>query len=195
MAKQSSQQHLDKLIADCKKAFEKHVITKQEDRRWLIQRLYEDGKPNWTYAAEIIALEGGGLYVGGDIYHIVFAYGPKEPLARLQWIGLCDDVDYYVAQKARIGMGSEELVTEWDSDVARFEVKERIQHDPDDYKILDQSAYEIALESSEREEFLNYISKAFGPDCWEWAGGTGMVVTGRVVCAWAAVRKLCELIK
>lgn len=193
MAEQSAQQYLDKLIINCKKSFEKHVITKQEDRRWLIQRLYEDGKPDWTYAAEVIALEGGGLYVGGDIYHIVFAYGPKEPVARVNWVGLCDDIDYYVAQKATIGMGHH-YVEEWNSDVAKYELAERIKDDPESYEILDQDAYESALETSEPESFREFMHMAFGSSSYEWVGNVGMVTTGRVVSAWAAVNKLSELL-
>lgn len=193
MAETSAKTRLDRLLQDCQKAFEKHVITKTSDRRWLIQRLHEDGVPDWTFAAEIICTEGGGIYVGGDIFPMIFAYGPKDPLERLYWIGTCRDIDYYVAQKARIGLGAE-LCEEWDSDIAHAELKERMRDDSREYEVKNQDAYECALETSEHESFMNYVVDAFGVGAYEWVGSLGNVVSGRVVCAHAAVSRLCQLL-
>lgn len=190
----SAQQVLDKRIAGSKKVFENHVLTKESDRSWLLQIIHKDGKPDWTYAAEIICLEGGSIYVGGDIGSMIFSYGPKDPLERLRWLGHCTDIGYYVVQKARIGMGDDHFVEEWDSDVARYEVKERMKDDPETYVVKDEDYLTNALDAEDRSEFMDCLAKAFGSNAWEWIGETGMVTTWRVTHAHAAIARLCQIL-
>jgi len=193
MFEESAQTLLERTVKQCQQAFVKHVITKTSDRRWLIQRLYDDGKPDWTYAAEIICTEGNGIFVGGDIYPMIFAYGPKDPVERLYWMGTSTDIGYYVAQKAAIGMGRR-ITEEWNSDVAHFEVKKHMAAAPEDYPILDQDAFEDAMQTSDHESFMDYMVKACGNAVYEWIDNVGMVLTGTVICAHAAITRLCELL-
>jgi hypothetical protein len=104
----------DAYIADhqerARKSFEHHVIRSRDDRSWVCQRPYTDEKGGWdsTFWFEAIVLAGGELYVHGDIDGMHFAhYGKHETKEEvLRWMGETRDLGYYVAQKARIGMGS-----------------------------------------------------------------------------------------
>jgi hypothetical protein len=86
--------------------------------RWVI------GIPDtFVYRAEIIAGIGGSLIVHGDVDISRFAhYGDhKDAWSRLRWMAFCSDVDYYVAQKASIGMGHGRW-EEYDDEVARHDL-------------------------------------------------------------------------
>jgi hypothetical protein len=110
-----------------------------ENDRWRIAGKTEGGRTESAYATEIISLWGSRLYVGGDIDDCVFAYSDNsDSVAKLRWIGKCNDVGYYVCQKAQIGMTDNGKLT---------------------------------LEGRGRNR---------GP-------------SARVIYAWAAVRRLCEL--
>lgn len=187
-----AQRHLEMHRDRAAKAFANHVITKQSDRRWLLQRMHADGRPDWTMAGEVIALEGSAIYVGGDIDHVLFAYGPEDPIARLRWMGECKDLGYYVAQKARIGTGRE-LVDLWDEDVAREQLIEYLEDGAE--RVVDKGELDYALEAETREHFYDRACKALGCDAWEVVGHVGQVLAPRVIYAHAALARLCSLLR
>lgn len=129
------------MVQQSRGSFEKHQISKRSDGRWLLQTRYK--KPpegwEWTMAAEIICLENNSIYVGGDIYQAVFGHGPRNPIARVRWMGKCDDLRYYVHQKASIGMVglegvdtfSQEVATEDLRDIVRERIESLVEDDCD----------------------------------------------------------------
>lgn len=167
-------------------AFQHHVIVTESEGRWLLQR---DRK--WAYAAEIIALANGALFVGGDISHVVFGYGPNDPIARVRWIGECEDLGYYVAEKARIGTGAE-LVDQWLDDIAQHELRAFVADNPE--RVVDHDALEDALEQEERHDFTRLAAGALD-DGWEVVGAMGEILAPRVVYAHAALARLCVLLR
>lgn len=187
-------QHLERHRATAARAFENHRITKESDRRWLLQRLRDSGCPDWTYAAEVIVLEGGALYVGGDIAHVVFAHGPRDPVARVRWMGECNDLDYYVRQKAVIGTGLES-VSVWDVDVACDELRAWVAENPED--VRDREAIDEALETDDRNSFYEHAHRGIGrqSEPWEVVADMGEVLSTRVIYAHAALARLCVLLR
>jgi len=194
------QKHLDALKKQAITAFEKHVVADpyvgvQGSDRWFIARSNKDGNGyDGTYATEIIALRNGRLFVGGDIDDCVFAYGDKEPLQRLRWIGCCEDLGYYVKQKATIGLGDGfKLTEEYVPSVALSQLDELIEE---------------AVKENTKEEYLEYLREAKDhvdehDDLMQFVHEhlseyelyyLGGCCSARVVFAWAAVRRLCELL-
>lgn len=110
----SKRDRLRDLISLATEAFRDHRLIRCEGDRWRIAKVKDNGKVESAYATEIISLWGARLYVGGDIDDCIFAYSDNpDPIAKLRWIGRCDDVGYYVCQKAQIGMtDSGKLTTE-----------------------------------------------------------------------------------
>jgi hypothetical protein len=110
------------LTQQAREAFEDHVITRtgEGDERWLLQRLYSDGKPRSDFATEIVSLWGGALYVGGDIDHVIYARYQDDlnPRNKVRWMGAKEEVCAYVLEKANIGMGRPQLV--WDVEEAKI---------------------------------------------------------------------------
>jgi hypothetical protein len=131
------------LVALATGAFAGHGLVEGDlgSDRWRIARI-RDGRIQSAYATEIVSLWGGELHVGGDIDCCIFGRFTDTPshIGKLRWIGRCDDLDWYVCQKARIGMSD---------------------------------SGELTMEGRGRNR---------GP-------------SARVVFAWAAVRKLCELLE
>lgn len=190
------------VIRLAEKEFSNHIITKRsaDGRRYVLQRL-ESGKKLWIYAAEIVVLESREIYVGGDIDYTIFGYGPTDPLERLRWMGECDDIGYYVAQKARIGSGSE-IVDIWDRNIAIEELKTYIAsllesgNKPEDV-IEDEDFLEEAFAADSKEEFFDAAYKALTSDydSWESLASMGVVLAPRVIFAHAAIARLCKLLR
>jgi hypothetical protein len=90
---------------------------------WLLARRYDDGHLRSDLWVRITAAEGY-LTLVGDFGPMVFAHGPRDPLACVRWIG-CKSPDdtYYPTQKAAIGMGGREHVSEYDVAFAREELR------------------------------------------------------------------------
>lgn len=101
MAKQQRDDDFDMTRKLALEAFGEHIITSRGDRRWTMHRLDAEGKRLGSYATEIVQVTRG-ICVGGDIYPVIFQ-------GDLQLIGECHDIQYYVAQKATLGMGSDAL--------------------------------------------------------------------------------------
>lgn len=192
-------EHTIKLAID---AFKDHHLVLDDRKRghWRIARKYDDGTLRSDMAAEIISLWGGRLFVGGDIDDCVFAYsGGREEneafhLRKLAWVGRCKDVSYYVKQKASIGLtDGGKLTEEWDPDVARHQLQEGLKKEY--LSEWDKEAFEGALKRIEdgRPWAETYLAERMEDPC-DFLPHFGMVTSPRVIYAWAACRKLCELI-
>lgn len=171
------------------RAFAKHVITERSEGRWLLQRIHKDGRPESTYATEIVSVRRG-TYVGGDIAPVVFStgYGLGESLS---WS--------YIGEKATIGMSSDKLTVRWEYELAHAELRtyiaERRAEAAEDGSTfeVDEDRLRLALRAYDRHDFLEHAS-ALDHD-WEAVGDMGEVLDARVIYAHAAMGRLCELLK
>jgi hypothetical protein len=193
-----AERHMEKHRKAAAKAFERHTITKRSEHRWLLQRAYEDGKLDWTMAAEVIALEEPAVYVGGDIDHVIFGYGPRDAVARLRWMGECKDLGYYVAQKARIGMGGRgdgDVTKAWILDVAEEEFKAHVAENADYYDGESPDDVWDRVGADDQREFLENYRDSFPDDDMEGIYNMGEVLAPRVIYAHAALARLCVLLR
>lgn len=199
-----SEQHTKKHADNAARQFAGHIITKRGDRRWLLQQMHKDGKPDWTMAAEIIALENSAIYVGGDLYHVIFAHGPRgdspeSVWALLRWMGECTDLGYYVRQKARIGMGGkgDAPVDEWNEKIAKALFAEYLADPEHEGQLKDQVSREYAMRAETQQEFVRHAREALGGgyDANEAVFEMGEVLAPRVICAHAALARLCVLLR
>lgn len=187
-----------------KTAFERHLIRKESEGRWLLQRPQKDGWDDpdgrWdsTFWVEIICLAGEGLYVGGDIQHLIFRYGPKHPEARVFWLGRKPAWNSYVQQKACIGMGGgkHDGVSKWDEKAALADLRsfreelcsygegETLQRRLD---AVDDAV--SAIEDGEEEVYRHLLSEFDDPP------RIGLVVSPRLIYVMAAMSRLCDLLE
>lgn len=201
-------------------AFKNHELVDNREDRWRIAKRYPDGKIDCVHAAEIVSLWGGRIYVGGDIDDCVFAYysssgkgeTPREQhIAKLRWMGCHTDVSYYVRQKASLGLtDGGKLVDEFDVQTAENDLDYRLQQElervqenaatdeerEDDEKRV-RSIFEHAKELVHDDPHVlrTYLyNELHDGDAWEWLAELGMIVSHRVIYAWAALRRLCELL-
>lgn len=188
-----------------REAFRGHYISlSQGDSgggRWLIQRPSKNRSGwDWTMAADIVVMLGGRIVVWGDLHPVLFAHhGPfKDPVEVINWMGKCEDLGYYVHQKASIAC--HEIVDVWERDVARFQLLEMIF--PEEVKRQGRSekfiegikeAIEWHLDSG-RESFLNFVYSELGYDDYEAVCHVGMVISPRVYYAHAALARLSHLL-
>lgn len=187
-------------ICMARKAFERHVITERGEGRWLIQRLYPDGKPESTYWTEICVLRKN-LYVGGDIQPVLFEGGYSASAGRVRWMGESESWGY-IAEKAQAGLRSRESVWKWDAEVAvddfnrwRAERREEEEGEGGDSD-LDEDYVALALAAGDRSEFLEHLGDACDHD-WdrmEEFHGMGEILDARVIYAHAALRRLSQLL-
>jgi hypothetical protein len=196
------QHHIDQAID----AFKDHEIVDTKDGHWRIMKRDKDGHLTNIHYAEIVSLWGGRLFVGGDIDDCVFAYygDYSDHLSKLRWIGKTNDVSYYVRQKASMGLTDNgHLVNEYDEDVASSDLDDHLEtelegtgRDPEKEENL-RSIFSQAKEMAyDPVEMRTYLSDELNDcDCWEWLYTIGVVVSMRVIYAWAAVRRLCELLE
>lgn len=194
-------------------AFKDHELVDCREDRWRIMKREEDGKLTGIHAAEIVSLWGGRLYVGGDIDDCVFAYYGDHPdhLSKLRWMGRCNDVGYYVRQKATVGLtDGGKLVDEFDARVATEDLDFHMQGMLEDIQARATTAEDSGEGEARDIQDIFAQAKLFledphdmraylyrelkDNDAWEWLGTIGNIVSYRVVYAWAAVRRLCELL-
>jgi hypothetical protein len=196
------------MLAQAKEAFSHHQFSARDDSggRWLLQRPYEDGAWRWDMAAEIIALAGGQLYVGGDVDFCIFAYNNSPAAQRVRWMGLCTDVDYYVAQKAHIGTGREltEVFDEeiavhdlqgWLADAEEADGEDGPSHDTEKLRELLEEWRDYGFPEGEHE-LMNelWYSGLSGDFFVDRRHMPGMVLAPRVYYTHAALARLCELL-
>lgn len=189
-------------------AFKGHELVDNREDRWRIMRRDKYGQLTGIHAAEIVSLWGGRLYVGGDIDDCVFAYYGDHPdhRSKLRWMGRCNDVGYYVRQKASMGLtDGGKLVDDFDERVAQedldFQMSELLASlDPGQVEDGDAEYIKDLFDAAKgrmidphtmRQRLYEGLDC---PDAWEWVGSVGNIVSYRVVYAWAAVRRLCELL-
>lgn len=195
-----SKTHLRRLQWFAADAFKDHVLRSElyydegNCARWLI------GKPGTgVMLAEIFAGVTGSLIVHGDCDWCRFAHYSDHRGAwnRLCWMARCTDVDYYVAQKARIGSArcyNDHL--EYDSEVADHDIRlyltelQSTDPNPELVEVLTQ-----ALESVESETELRQFlaDRDRGWDLWEHHFGS--VTPAPVVFAHAALQRLYRLLE
>jgi hypothetical protein len=164
--------------------------------RWLI------GRPGTgVMLTEIIAGVHGSLVVHGDCDLSRFAYYSdyRDAWNRLCWMGRCQDVGYYVAQKASIGMGRSGGGKEYDERVARHELEryvaelrgEDLQHRNQDELIeVLTDALEHVEDEHELRSFLYQNDK--GWDLWEHT--FGRVVATPVITGHLALQRCAHLL-
>lgn len=199
------------LKRDAERAFADHAIRRRSEGRWLIQKRYDDGAWNCTFATEVISLARGELYVGGDIDFVIFGiYGDTaDHEDKLRWMGRHSDFGYYVHQKACIGTGRT-LIDVYDSDAAEAQLREWLaerteqlgeDHDEEDDGPLDVAADELVATINDMIRWmpddpgemlgrLHSVSPSFMDDRHE----LGMVIAPRLYFAHAALRRLCDLL-
>lgn len=192
-------------------AFKDHqlVLDDRENGRWRIARRDENGRLYNEYLTEIISLWGGRLFVGGDIDDCVFAYCssnkdmgiPEFHMFKVAWMGHCNDVSYYVRQKASIGLSDNgKLTGAWNREVALdqlwgmladMELEESPSADGDRNTLHE--AIKMVDGGSGSYDVWNCIYSGYREPN-DVPTDLGMVTSPRVIYAWAACRRLCELI-
>ena len=205
----NEQGYIEKTKAQAIEAFRRHhlILDDRENGRWRIARKYDDGSIEGQYATEVISLWGGRLYVGGDIDDCTFAYysgGHTQDtaawhLAKLRWMGEDDDLGYYVVQKAAVGMTDGNRLTKvWDSDVALYDLNDYIRSasdEEDKFKAAMQEAINVVRQGGDEREMCECLASALDDGGVDILGSIGMVTAPRVIYAWAAMHRLCELIR
>lgn len=201
----SASAHNLRTIRAAIRAFRKHELIEGDEnsRRWRIARRYDDGSVMGQYASEVVSLWGGRLYAGGDISECVFAYysdtndgHPEHHRHKLCWIGRGQDVCYYIHQKATIGIGCNgKLTSTWDDDVARHELQELLDDEDQEWSDEEREAIEYAQSlCSDGEEWVIHHLYENIRDPYDLPNNLGKVVSTRVIYAWAACRKVCQLL-
>jgi hypothetical protein len=191
-------------------AFQGHQIARRSEGRWFLARPAASGwdDPNkrwdWCMATEVIAdLWGGGMFVGGDIDHVIFRHYNGPPEARVRWMGSSRKgaTDCYLVEKAIIGTGRE-LVEVYQGDIAHSDLVQLQKEIGEDEEGRGKKKGPVleAIESIKRccydmgrdEVIRDLLATDYfeGEEIYD----TGMVVAPRVFHAHAALRKLCDLL-
>lgn len=207
------------------KRFEKHKISRRGDGRYLLQEPTSDGGWTWIMAAEIhCSFSRSTILVCGDIDTIAFGHFSDDRKASLEvrerkllnWMGKCRDIEYYVAQKATIGMdggrSGDALVWDFDRELAEKEIRSwiadrekwlRWQGDGDIEHGLEDDDTCAALKRildegiDDRDSVLRELWDTCDHDflySHMEGDGFGMVLSWRVKIAHAAIAKLCQLL-
>lgn len=202
----------ERLHEQAAEAFSRHQIRRQGDGRWLIQRKYDDDN-GWssTFATEVISLYGGELYVGGDIDFVIFGYysDTSSHTDKLDWMGRCNDFGWYINQKATIGTGRK-LIEVYDDDAARDYVRQWLADEReaeqaedreaslslqlDDLLSNDHGRVHSRVPWEDRHQLIEHLHDELGYDVMSERYDIGMVIAPRVYYAYAALRKLCDLL-
>jgi hypothetical protein len=196
--------HREKYLQDyaemARQAFETHQIREESTGRWVIMKPNEKGGWRSEYWTEIICTKGGGLYVDGDISVVVFRYGPEDPLARLAWMAEREKAsDHYFREKACIGMGGkseESILTCFEREIAIADIRAYCAEDEDGESEACKALMEIAEDINDetsQEDLARALYEA-GHDLWEMADYFGVVPSGRMFYAHAALQRLHHLL-
>lgn len=209
-ARELSKAKFERVSADARRAFERHELINSGDRWWFIARRYADdsawkGKIDGAFSASIFCGFHGEIVVTGDISVIEFScYGDSPDVRdRLRWIGRCRDVSYYVAQKARIGMGDDgKLTTDYDCEIAARELREHVEsllEGGNELSDAERAAFahaseQVAYDESSPDTIVGELFASVGYDLVDGVSNLGRVVSSRVIYAYAAVARLCEIL-
>jgi hypothetical protein len=203
------QSRFDDCVELARKAFAQHQIrTTWSDRQWSLMR-WDKANGRWegNHGCDIVVTSWRQIVVAGDIGPMVFAYGSGSPRVTIAWMGGCEDIEYYVEQKARIGMGSESSVAEYAPDVAREDLDQLIETFKENYGEEAEDANVAGLVElvSEAKEWHLYDDSRLRDYLYDNAGefhnflfdgglSIGMVPSGRLIYCHAAIRRLHELL-
>lgn len=209
-------ERLHRIVNSAISTFKGHELIYRNDELglWTIAKRYEDGNKSIRseYYTEIYAGSWGHITVGGDIDYCVFGYysdkrhkGAGHKHAMLKWLG-CSTSFGYIREKACIGLscsGMKDLSTTNDEDVALEKIdyeiktlKDEIDADPDS------RFYDAQIEAWREARALvtgEDLTRAEIHVCdnvqdgWEFLP-LGEVTSSRVIYAWAAMRRACELL-
>ena len=202
---------VEKTSNEAIRSFAKHQIFAESEGRWVIRARGENCGWTSNHLTEIVSLYGGRLFVGGDIDDCVFAYFGRSrdcelsmDLQKVQWIGRCEDLRRYVLEKAKIGLtDGGEITMEWVPEVAQYQLENVKQeyltaYGQDDKKLAEEvsevldRAIELAGDGEPEYEVWACLRDLADPELLPTA--LGRVPSARVVYAWAACRRLCELL-
>jgi hypothetical protein len=183
----------ERLKREATDVFSEHEIRHRTEQSVVIMKRHPKGGWDSAYCAEILAGHFNFLTVVGDCQTVVFG-GNSGPLRhRIAWIGGHTDVDYYVRQKASIGLGFDvdEFVPELVDDL-----KQALTEDVDPTRAAElREAIDHAM--SCEEEPANAIIRELGDanvsDAWEYHSYL-VAPKVRIYYAWAACRRALELI-
>lgn len=187
--------YIERVLKQARDSYKDHELIDRGDRWFHIARRYEDGKVRSDLATDIFCGCFGEITVGGDLNTMVFAYfgDSKQIEPRLRWIGRNKDLEYYVAQKAAIGMTDNGvLTTKFDPQIAIAELKEHPVDSTDELNTI-MDVIEM-LESGETNFNLIYHELYIGLNCTEDLSNLGKVLSPRVIYAYVAIEKLCDLL-
>lgn len=179
-------------------AFKDHHLIRGDKTsdRWVLARKYEDGAVDSTMLTEVVSLWGGRIFVGGDIDDCSFAYysDRRDHLSKLAWMGRCQDIFYYVAQKAQIGLNDGGALTwVWDSDAARYDLYQLAM--AEDATADEKACFIEAMGYVDDGEFMVWEKLYNGvTNPCDLPGKLGKRLSSRVIYAWAALHRLCEIL-
>lgn len=199
--------------------FANHRIVRADKHRWLL-RQPQHGRPEKTarmtpsdgstagwsvlLSAEIICGAHRDILVHGDIGLVAFAYGPRDPIQRLWWMGSRPVVDDYVLEKAHIGMSGDALLQCYDEDLATAELLEWAKDEADGNDPNEETAHVVQTlrDAAHRSDLIcdhrslfDHLYDELGYDHIEGRGDIGMRPAWRLYHAHAAIRRLCALLK
>ena len=212
MPRESKNDYLKSVIADTVKTFSAHQIVESSAHdnlgRWMLMKLYPNGRSMTSMWAEIIEGRGGYLYVNGDISACVFGIcsGQSEPGRTVQWMSRSTPDDY-MAEKLRIGMTGLYPSTDWHSEFAGADLDEYLA----EYLAEERTAYLSSPQQRRRVEELAAIRRELsGGDMDQremcrrlYEAGVdpesfsrwGECPSIRMITAWGALRRLAELLR
>lgn len=190
----AAKEYIESMTSFARASYAEHQILERGPGYWICGRSPGSGQ----YKFEVRSLLFGALYVGGDIDHMIFAQytDSPDPERKLRWIGGHNDIGYYVAQKAAIGMGDGKSVWTYHHPAVIEAYREALE-DPD-LTEEQTEALNTAIESTaaheDREEVIRalYEGGAFHPHDIDTQAGK--VPSPRLVYAWQAVKKVVELL-
>jgi len=215
MPRESKNDYLKSVIADTVKTFSAHQIVESSAHdnlgRWLLMKLYPDGKRMTNMWAEIIEGRGGYLYVNGDISACVFGIcsGQSEPGRTVQWMSPSTP-DGYMAEKLRTGMAGLYPCTDWHSEFAVADLDEYLAEERKAFKDHDDELedHDDELEKQEvysairrelsggdmdqREMWRRLYEAGVDPESFSRWGECPSI---RMITAWGALRRLAELLR
>lgn len=200
----SCDEYLEDARNNAQKEMKDHEIVARTDRSWVCKT---KGENNFWFEAVVVS--AGSLLVHGDISCVLFSQCRyKDPESVLRWMGMTNDLCYYVMQKATIGMnGGPELLESFNAgvwwhealrhledvldDSAKYE-NVRTRPDFSDIKdLVPEWLFEIVSEGpSESGEVGSFDSRAYDAGVHGW----GRVPSYRLIHAHEATRKLCQLL-
>ena len=196
------------------KGYGEHLIAKETEDRWLLRKPRSgDSEDGWETAmwTEVVCLANGGILVDGDVDPVVFRFGPKDPVARIHWMGQRKNAwDHYFREKACIGMGGRGFGTcleEWRSEIAICDVEATIGELIDGTPVSDLRPYTVWKIDALRDDVIDMLRRG---DCTqeefcrelylvladsEDIGLYGTVPSHRMFTAHAALARLSKLLE